>query len=189
MQLQFRIFNYDGMVIPKSYGLDAVVIRWPDVLEEQASFVNEEIKPIIENLYGEPDSAKEDGIIQLFWDTDEDKDQVTILGKLADGPEITIRTWRVEFWGSIAMREEAIAYEESGKQGVTSANRNRLKIGKTTYSQTEILLGSPTEQTAQYKIGRTSYATLVWEDEELWNVRITITFRDGIVDTIYSSGL
>lgn len=187
VQLQFRIFNYDGVVIPKSYGLDAVVIRWPDVLEDQASFVNEEIKPIIENLYGEPDSAKEDGIIQLFWDTEED--QITILGKLADGPEITIRTWRVELWDSIGRREEAVAYEESGKQGVTSANRNRLKIGKTTYSQAKILLGPPTEQTAQYKIGSTSYATFVWENEELWNVRITITFRDGKVDAVYSSGL
>ena len=189
VQLQFRIFNYDGVVIPKSYGLDAVVIRWPDVLEEQASFVNDEIRPIVEKLYGEPDSVKEDGIIQLFWDTKEDRDQVTILGKLADGPKITIRTWRVEFWGSIGVREEKAAYRESGKQGVTSANRNRLKIGKTTYTQTEILLGPPTEQTAQYKVGMISYATCVWENEELWNVRITITFRDGIVDAISSSGL
>lgn len=130
VQLQFRIFNYDGVVIPKSYGLDAVVIRWPDVLEEQASFVNDEIRPIVEKLYGEPDSVKEDGIIQLFWDTKEDRDQVTILGKLADGPKITIRTWRVEFWGSIGVREEKAAYRESGKQGVTSANRNRLKNRK-----------------------------------------------------------
>ena len=188
VQLQFRIFNYDGIVIPKSYGLDAVVIRWPDVLEDQASFANEEIRPIIENLYGEPDSVSEDGIIHMIWKAKDD-DGVDFLAKLADGPEITIESWRAELWDSIAMREEAIAYEESGKQGVTSANRNRLKIGKTTYSQAKILLGPPTEQTAQYKIGSTSYATFVWEDEELWNVRITITFRSGKVDSIYSSGL
>ena len=66
MQLQFRIFNYDGMVIQKSYGLDAVVIRWPDVLEDQASFANEEIRPIIENLYGEPESVKGDGKSDYF---------------------------------------------------------------------------------------------------------------------------
>ncbi|MEY8382734.1 hypothetical protein AALG83_06145 [Christensenellaceae bacterium 44-20] len=187
VQLQFRIFNYDGVVIPKSYGLDAVVIRWPDILEEQASFVNEEIRPIMENLYGEPDSVREDGIIRLFWDTD-DSGQVTILGKLADGPEITIETWRVRFWKSVGKREEAAAYKESGKQGVTSNNLGRLKIGMT-FDQAEILLGPYTERTTQYKVGSITYATFVWENEELWNVRITLEIRAGKVNAIYSSGL
>ena len=187
VQLQFRIFNYDGVVIPKSYGLDAVVIRWPDVLENQENFVDEEIRPIIENLYGEPDSAKEDGIIQLFWDTQEDKDQVTIMGKLADGPEITIRTWRVELWDSIGITDEAAAYKESGKQGVTSDNLRRLKIGMPV-DQAKILLGPPTERVAKYKVGIISHVTLIWENEELWNVRITLKIRDGKVDAISSSG-
>ncbi len=187
VQLQFRIFNYDGVVIPKSYGLDAVVIRWPDVLEEQASFANEEIRPIIENLYGEPDSVNEDGIIHLIWKV-KDHDRIDVLAKLADGPEVTIESSRVRFWGSVGVREEAAAYKESGKQGVTSDNLRRLKIGMP-LDQAEILLGPSTEQTARYKIGIISYATLVWENEELWNVRITIEIKDGKVNAIYSSGL
>ena len=184
VQLQFRIFNYDGVVIPKSYGLDAVVIRWPDVLEEQASFVNDEIRPIVEKLYGEPKSVKEDGIIQLFWDTKEDRDQVTILGKLADGPEITIETWEVEFWDMTAVYDETAAYKESGKQGVTSDNLKRLKIGMT-YRRAEILLGPCTEDVNKYKVGGSTYVTSVWEDD--WGAYIKITFCNGEIDSIYSS--
>ena len=184
VQLQFRIFNYDGLVIPKSYGLDAVVIRWPDVLEEQASFVNDEIRPIVEKLYGEPKSVKEDGIIQLFWDTKEDRDQVTILGKLADGPEITIETWEVEFWDMTAVYDETAAYKESGKQGVTSDNLKRLKIGMT-YRRAEILLGPCTEDVNKYKVGGSTYVTSVWEDD--WGAYIKITFCNGEIDSIYSS--
>jgi hypothetical protein len=187
VQLQFRIFNYDGVVIPKSYGLDAVVIRWPDVLEEQASFANEEIKPIIENLYGEPDSVKDDGIIHLIWKAKE-HDRIDILAKLADGPEITIETSRVRFWGSVGMREEAAAYKKSGKQGVTRDNFKRLKMGMIS-EQVDILLGPSTEQTAKYKIGVMSYATFVWESNNLWDSQIKVTFCDGKVDAVYSSGL
>ena len=187
VQLQFRIFNYDGVVIPKSYGLDAVVIRWPDILEEQENFVQEEIIPIIENLYGEPDFVKEDGIIQRIWKA-KDHDGINVLAKLADGPEITIESRRVRFWGSVGVREEAAAYKESGKQGVTSDNLRRLKIGMIS-DHADILLGSSTEQTAKYKIGSISYATFVWESDDLWNAQIKITFRDGKIDAIYSSGL
>lgn len=187
VQLQFRIFNYDGVVIPKSYGLDAVVIRWPDVLEDQASFVNEEIRPIIENLYGEPDSVREDGIIHWIWKA-KDHDRIDILAKLADGPEIKIEYEFVRFWEMTAINEEAAAYKESGKQGVTSDNLRRLKIGMTS-DQAKILLGPYTERTAKYAIDGIPYATFVWENEELWNARITIEIKDGKVNAIYSSGL
>jgi len=187
VQLQFRIFNYDGVVIPKSYGLDAVVVRWPDILEEQENFVKEEIIPIIENLYGEPDFVKEDGIIQRIWKA-KDHDGINVLAKLADGPEITIEYELSQFLGAIGEREEAVAYEESGKQGVTSDNLRRLKIGMIS-EYAKILLGPYTEQTAKYKVGNTSYATFVWKSDDLWNARITITFCDGKIDAIYSSGL
>lgn len=189
MQLQFRIFNYDGMVIQKSYGLDAVVIRWPDVLEDQASFANEEIRPIIENLYGEPESVKGDGKskIRLFWDIG-DVGNFIILGELTDKPKITIETWRAELWDFIAVKDEEMAYKESGKQGVTRDNFKRLKIGMPS-DQVDILLGPSTEQTAKYKVGVMSYATFVWESNNLWDSQIKVTFCDGKVDAAYSSGL
>lgn len=189
VQLQFRIFNYDGVIFPKSYGLDAVVIRWTDVLEDQASFANKEIRPIIENLYGEPKSVKGDGKskIRLFWDAG-DVGNFIILGELTGKPKITIETWRAELWDFIAVKDEEMAYKESGEQGVTRDNFRRLKIGMPS-DQVDILLGPSTEQTAKYKIGVMSYATFVWESNNLWDSQIKITFCNGKVDSIYSSGL
>ena len=95
---------------------------------------------------------------------------------------------RDRLWDSIGRKEEAAAYKKSGKQGVTRDNFRRLKIGMPS-GQVDILLGPSTEQTAKYKIGSTSYATFVWESNNLWDSQIKITFRDGKVDAIYSSGL
>ena len=41
--LLFRIFNYDGLVCEKSYGLDGVFIRWLDIpdYEQQTKFLND----------------------------------------------------------------------------------------------------------------------------------------------------
>ena len=144
VELEFRIFNYDGLVIPKSYGLDAIVIRWSDVLEEQVKYVNEEIRPLMEKLYGEPDSVKDDGksIFRLFWKA-EGHDEVDIMAKLADGPEIKIESQLVRSWDSIGLKDEAAMYEESGKQGVTLENLNRLKEGMS-FDQAEVLLGAYT---------------------------------------------
>lgn len=131
--------------------------------------------------------GREDGIIQRIWKA-KDHDGINVLAKLADGPEIKIESRRVRFWGSVRVREEAAAYKESGKQGVTSDNLRRLKIGMTS-DQAKILLGPYTERTAKYAIGGIPYATFVWENEELWNVRITIEIKGGKINAIYSSGL
>ena len=189
VELEFRIFNYDGLVIPKSYGLDAIVIRWSDVLEEQVKYVNEEIRPLMEKLYGEPDSVKDDGksIFRLFWKA-EGHDEVDIMAKLADGPEIKIESQLVRSWDSIGLKDEAAMYKESGKQGVTLENLNRLKEGMS-FDQAEVLLGAYTAKGDRYTAGGSTYATFIWEDDGVWDAQIEITFCDGEIYSIYSKGL
>lgn len=189
VELEFRIFNYDGLVLPKSYGLDAVVIRWSDVSEEQVKYVNEEIRPLMEKLYGEPDSVKDDGksIFRLFWKA-EGHDGVDIMAKLADGPEIKIESQLVRSWDSIGLKDEAAMYKESGKQGVTLENLNRLKEGMS-FDQAEVLLGAYTAKGDRYTAGGSTYATFIWEDDGVWDAQIEIKFCDGEIYSIYSKGL
>ena len=189
VELEFRIFNYDGLVLPKSYGLDAVVIRWSDVSEEQVKYVNEEIRPLMEKLYGEPDSVKDDGksIFRLFWKA-EGHDGVDIMAKLADGPEIKIESQLVRSWDSIGLKDEAAMYKESGKQGVTLENLNRLKEGMS-FDQAEVLLGTYTAKGDRYTAGGSTYATFIWEDDGVWDAQIEIKFCDGEIYSIYSKGL
>ena len=189
VELEFRIFNYDGVVIPKSYGLDAIVIRWSDVSEEQVKYVNEEIRPLMEKLYGEPDSIKDDGksIFRLFWKA-EGHDEVDIMAKLADGPEIKIESQLAQSWDSIGLKDEAAMYKESGKQGVTLENLNHLKEGMS-FDQAEVLLGAYTAKGDRYTAGGSTYATFIWEDGGVWDAQIEITFCDGEIYSIYSKGL
>ena len=189
VELEFRIFNYDGLVLPKSYGLDAVVIRWSDVSEEQVKYVNEEIRPLMEKLYGEPDSVKDDGksIFRLFWKA-EGHDGVDIMAKLADGPEIKIESQLVRSWDSIGLKDEAAMYKEIGKQGVTLENLNRLKEGMS-FDQAEVLLGAYTAKGDRYTAGGSTYATFIWEDDGVWDAQIEIKFCDGEIYSIYSKGL
>ena len=86
-------------------------------MEDQASFANEEIRPIIENLYGEPESVKGDGKskIRLFWDIG-DVGNFIILGELTDKPKITIETWRAELWDFIAVKDEEMAYKAGSNE-------------------------------------------------------------------------
>lgn len=185
--VEFRIFNYDGLVYQKSYGLDAIVIRWPDVpKEEKIGFINDEIKPIIEKLYGTPDYEENTkSAFRLVWRANE-HDGIEIMGLLAGGPRIEISSQLVQFWDSIGLRDEAAMYKESGKQGLTLENLNRLKEGMS-YEQAEMLLGQNTEEVDRYTAGGVTYITYAWEDD--LGAYLKITFCDGKIDSIYSSGI
>ena len=63
----------------------------------------------------------------MIWKAKDD-DGVDFLAKLADGPEITIESWRAELWDSIAMREEAIAYYRKRRSGITGAGKTEIFI-------------------------------------------------------------
>ena len=185
--VEFRIFNYEGLIYQKLYGLDAVVIRWPDVpKEEKIGFINDEIKPIIENLYGDPDYEEDTkSTFRLVWRANE-HDGIEIMGRLAGGPRIEIDSQLVQFWDSIGLRDEAAMYKESGKQGLTLENLNRLKEGMS-YEQAEILLGPSTEEIDRYTAGGVTYITYAWEDD--LGAYLKITFCDGEINSIYSSGI
>jgi len=185
--VEFRIFNYDGLVYQKSYGLDAIVIRWPDVpKEEKIGFINDEIKPIIEKLYGTPDYEENTkSAFRLVWRANE-HDGIEIMGLLAGGPRIEISSQLVQFWDSIGLRDEAAMYKESGKQGLTLENLNRLKEGMS-YEQAEMLLGTCTEEVDRYTAGGATYVTSAWEDD--LGAYLKITFCDGEIYSIYSKGL
>ena len=190
--LLFRIFNYDGLVCEKSYGLDGVFIRWLDIpdYEQQTKFLNEEIRPIIENLYGAPDSEEGKPIFRMFWDYhpgDSGNSPITI-EKSADCPQIEFESAQIKLWDSIGLKDEAAMYKESGKQGVTVENLNRLKEGMS-FDQAEVLLGAYTAKGDRYTAGGSTYATFIWEDDGVWDAQIEITFCDGEIYSIYSKGL
>ncbi len=187
--IEFRIFNYDGLVYQKSYGLDAVVIRWPDIpKEDKIGFINDELKPIIENLYGAPDYEEDTkSIFRLIWKAN-GHDGIEIMGLLAGGPRIEIESQLVQSWDSIGLKDEAAMYKESGKQGVTLENLNRLREGMS-FDQAEVLLGAYTAKGDRYTAGGSTYATFIWEDDGVWDAQIEITFCDGEIYSIYSKGL
>ena len=70
------------------------------------------------------------------------------MAKLADGPEIKIESQLVRSWDSIGLKDEAAMYKESGKQGVTLENLNRLKEGMS-FDQAEVLLEIDIRQEAR----------------------------------------
>ena len=203
VSIWFRIFNYDGVVYQKSYGLDAVLFRWQDCAEnEQFNFMNGEIRSIIENLYGTPDYENGDKIPRfiMVWEGSMAHDSVTVetgqdiyydeQGKPAEinYPQIKFESSDVELRDSIVFRDEAAMYKESGKQGVTLENLNRLREGMS-FDQAEVLLGAYTAKGDKYTAGGSTYATFIWEDDGVWDAQIKITFCDGKIDSIYSKGL
>ena len=186
--LLFRIFNYDGLIYQKSYGLDGVFIRWLDIsdYEQQTQFLNEEIRPIIENLYGAPDYEYEKPVFRMVWDYHPGENSPIAIGKSADCPQIEFESVRAQLWDSIGLKDEAAAYKESGKQGLTLENLNRLKEGMS-YDQAEMLLGPSTEEVDRYTAGGVTYITYAWEND--LGAYLKITFCDGEIDSIYSSGV
>ncbi len=107
--LLFRIFNYEGLIYQKSYGLDGVVIRWSDIpdYEQQTQFLNEDIRPIIENLYGAPDYEYEKPVFRMVWDYQPGENSPIAIGKSADCPQIEFESVRTQLWDSIGLKDEA----------------------------------------------------------------------------------
>ena len=188
--LLFRIFNYDGLVCEKSYGLDGVFIRWLDIpdYEQQTKFLNEEIRPIIENLYGAPEYEYEKPVCRIIWFYQSGENDPIAIGKSENCPQIEFESAQIKLWDSIGLKDEAAMYEESGKQGVTVENLNRLKEGMS-FDQAEVLLGAYTAKGDRYTAGGSTYATFIWEDDGVWDAQIEITFCDGKIYSIYSKGL
>ena len=188
--LLFRIFNYDGLVCEKSYGLDGVFIRWLDIpdYEQQTKFLNEEIRPIIENLYGAPEYEYEKPVCRIIWFYQSGENDPIAIGKSENCPQIEFESAQIKLWDSIGLKDEAAMYKESGKQGVTLENLNRLKEGMS-FDQAEVLLGVYTAKGDRYTAGGSTYATFIWEDDGVWDAQIEITFCDGEIYSIYSKGL
>ena len=187
--LEFRLFNYEGLVCQKSYGLDSIVIKWLDLpnREEKVSFMEEKLKPVIENLYGAPDYEGTKPIRMCwYYQLGEKAHDGIDMMVLADGPQIEFEYSLVDIWGGVGLRDEAAMYKESGKQGLTLENLNRLKEGMS-YEQAEMLLGTCTEEVDRYTAGGATYVTSAWEDD--LGAYLKITFCDGGIYSIYSSGI
>ena len=187
--LEFRVFNYNGLVSQKSYGLDAVVVKWLDLpnREEKVNFMEEELKPVIKNLYGDPD-YEDTKPIRAVWryELGQNAHDTIDMMVLADGPQIEFKYSLVDIWGGIGLKDEAAMYKESGKQGLTLENLNHLKEGMS-YEQAEMLLGPCTEEVDRHTAGGTTYVTYVWKDDLGGYIKITLS--DGEIASIYSSGV
>ncbi len=189
--LEFRIFNYNGLVSQKSYGLDAVVVKWLDLpnKEEKLNFMEEELMPVIKNLYGNPD-YEDPKLVRSAWfyELGQNAHDAIDMMLLADGPQIEFEYSLADIWGGVGLRDEAAMYKESGKQGVTLENLNRLKE-EMSLDQAEVLLGAYTAKGDRYTAGGSTYATFIWEDDGVWDAQIEIKFCDGEIYSIYSKGL
>lgn len=180
-ELEMRTYFYNGLMYDIPYGLSNVSIRWTGVSkEEKRSFEEEELRPIVENLYGEPNSEY---MHMLFWQYP----YITI-GADKQHPEIVFFYNTSSFLEQRGLKDEAKLYEESGKQGITSHNLNCLQQGMS-FDQVEVFLGPYTAQKDKYTTSGAVYATFIWEDEELWNAKVEITFCNGEVHSIYSRGI
>lgn len=198
-EISFRFFTYNGLVMDISYGLERIDIKWLDVPEEErTSFMNKELRAIIENLYGTPDSEEEEGLFssyfQLKWEAHTDQSQIIIEETPKDlssldiyCPNITFQDYYAEYWEVFALSDEERMYHESGKQGLTLDNLNRLKEGMS-YSQAEVLMGTDSEITERLTSGGSTYLTVVWEDEEK-GAYLELKLCDGLISSIYSKGI
>ena len=196
-KVSFRLFNYEGLVMDIPYGLDQVDIQWMDIPEnEQAAFMNEDLRTIIENLYGSPDSEQEEitSSFRLRWEAHVgEHDRVSIkavpkeLFSETHYPKIEFQYYFAEYWDTFALGDEAKLYQESGKQGLTLDNLNRLKEGMS-YSQAEVLLGTDSEITERLTTEGSTYLTVVWEDEQK-GAYLELKLCDGVISSIYSKGI
>ena len=196
VKLSFRFFTYEGLVMNKSYGLDAVTISWRDIPEEeQESFMNQKLRAIIENLYGSPDSEKQEitDKFMLTWEAQVEKNDKIIIHAAVEElfsdihyPEIEFRYYASEHWNAIGLEDEEEMYRESGKQGLTLDNLNCLKEGMT-YGQAEVFLGKNSEVLERYMSEGSTYLTVAWEDDG--GAYIELKLCDDKILSIYSRGI